>query len=374
MTPRSTLLPVSRLRATRTSLDDPDVAAAWQELQRDGHIDTPFLSWQWFSALRDVPELAAAIEIIACRRPDGTIAGLYPLEIVRLGVLRVAGIAGWQWAGPDHVDVVAAPDERDAVARAVLTELARGGWDVLNLDGLRPDAALATAAAEVLRRPRFLVRPTTPVNVNYVRLTGPVLSTHGRKQVRKELRRAEESGGGFSVVTDPQRFPALLDTMMELHQRRFGARSRVFSTEPRRRFHQLAAQRLGADGLVRIHELRVGDEAAAITYTLGWKGSLLFYSGGLRTDIGMTPGFSIRAAAMNAAAEDGYAEVDLLRGDHGYKDRFSTEVRPDLQVRVIRLTPRTVAEGTRRGVLAAARKARGLAEQLRRRGGKEASS
>jgi CelD/BcsL family acetyltransferase involved in cellulose biosynthesis len=264
------------------------------------------------------------------------------VERTRLDGLRVVGIAGWYWVGPDHSDVVAAPSDRPAVARAVLEALARSsGWDVLDLDGLAPAGALATAMDGAFAKPWFRARPDEELLVNYVPLDGEVLSTHGRKQVRKELRRAEAAGGGFSAVTEPERFPELLETMMDLHVARFGDRSRVFATPARRRFHHLAAQRLGADGLVRMHLLAVGDEAAAITYTLGWNGSLLFYSGGLRTDIGMTPGFSVRAAAMSAAAEAGYREVDLLRGDHGYKDRFSTVVRPDVRKRVVRLTRAT---------------------------------
>jgi hypothetical protein len=43
---------------------------------------------------------------------------------------------------------------------------------------------------------------------------------------------------------------------------------------------------------------------------------------------------------MLRAAEDGFAEADLLRGDHGYKDRFESIVRPDVRRRVTRISPR----------------------------------
>jgi CelD/BcsL family acetyltransferase involved in cellulose biosynthesis len=332
-----TIRGVSALTVSRVPLTDPGLEAAWTRLQGAGHVRTPFLSWQWVSALRDVPEAAGDTGVLVCRRGD-EVVGLLPLERTRLDGRRVLGLAGWYWVGPDHTDVVAAPADRAEVARAMLAEVARTpGWDVLDLDGLAPDGALAGAVDEVFGRPRFVVRPTEELPIAYVGLAGEILSGHGRKQVRKEIRKAEAAGGGFAVVTDPAEFPALLDAMMDLHIARFGERSRVFATAERRRFHQLAAARLGAAGLVRMHRLAVGDEPAAITYTLVWDGSVLFYSGGLRTDLGMTPGFSVRAAAMLAAAEAGYEVADLMRGDHGYKERFRAEVRSDVRRRVARV-------------------------------------
>jgi CelD/BcsL family acetyltransferase involved in cellulose biosynthesis len=147
---------------------------------------------------------------------------------------------------------------------------------------------------------------------------------------------------------------------------RFGDRSRVFATPERRRFHQLAAARLGAAGLVRMHRLAVGDEPAAITYTLVWDGSVLFYSGGLRTDIGMTPGFSVRGAAMLAAAEAGYGVADLMRGDHGYKERFRAEVRSDVRRRVARVNAALARSAAVRVAQVVIDRARGQLNRLRR--------
>jgi CelD/BcsL family acetyltransferase involved in cellulose biosynthesis len=339
---------VLTLEVGRCRLDDPALAAAWAGLQADGHVPSVFLTWQWYSALRDVPELARGIEVLVAQR-DGKIVGLLPVELVRSGPLRVLGVAGWNWSTPDHLDVVAAPRQRAAVARALLGALReRRDWDVLDLDGLQAAGALATAAAEVFRAPRFLLRAPEELPITYVPLDGRIVSTHARKQVRKELRRAERGGGGFSVITEPERFPPLLQAMMQLHNNRFETASQVFATPARRRFHLLAAQRLGEAGLVRMHRLAVEGGDAAITYCLVWRDSVLFYSGGLRGDLGLTPGFAVRVSAMLAAAEAGFTEADLLRGQHGYKDRFSTVVRTDVRYRVLRPSVRIAATGAAR--------------------------
>jgi hypothetical protein len=331
---------VADLVVTARPLADPAVEAGWRRLQAAGHVPTPFLSWEWASALRDVPEVSGDVVVLTVRAGD-ELVGLLPVERVRdARGLRVVGVAGRSWLAPDHSDVVAAPADRPAVARAVLDRLARDhSWHELDLDGLCPDGGLAGAVDEVFRQARFVVREPESVPVAYVSLRGPMVSNHARKQVRKELRQAEASGGGFDVVTEAERFPPLLEEMMRLHAARFGDRSQVFATPQRRRFHLLAAQRLGAAGLVRVNRLRVDSVDAAITYHLVWGDRVLFYSGGLRTDRGRTPGFSVRVLAMLGAAEAGFAEADLLRGDHGYKDRFESVVRPDVRRRVSRISP-----------------------------------
>ena len=349
---------MSTLHVEAVPLDHAALEKAWIRFQEAGHVPTPFLSWQWISALRDVPEASGDMIVLVAR--EGTeIVGLLPVERTRdQRGLYVTGMAGRSWLGPDHSDVVAPPEHRPAVARALLGQLARTSrWDVLDLNGLRADGALAAAVPAVFRSPPFVRRAPQDVPISYVPLDGPIVSSHARKQVRKELRKAEASGGGFEVVIEPARFPPLLEEMMRLHTERFGSRSQVFATQVRRRFHHLAAQRLGAVGAVRMNVLVVDGAAAAITYHLAWDGKVLFYSGGLRPDLGRTPGFSVRVSAMLAAAEAGYAEADLLRGGHDYKDRFESVVRADVHAQVLRPTGRlavaAAASAARRGRAAA---------------------
>lgn len=351
------------LEVVRGGLGDPAVEAAWRGLQAAGHVPSPFLSWQWYSAMRDVPELAGRVEVLMARRAGRTV-GLLPVERVRSGPLRVLGVAGWTWLAPDHLDVVAAAGHRPAVAGALLGALReRRDWDMLDMDGLQPAGGLDLAVPEVFGSRRFLLRAPEDVPVSYVPLRGSIVSSHARKKVRKELRRAEESGGGFAVVTEPDQFPPLLEQMMRFHNSRFQAASQVFATPARQRFHLLAAGRLGASGLARMHCLNIGETYAAINYCLVWETRMLFYSSGLRSDLGINPGFSVRVSAMLAAAEDGFTEVDLLRGDHGHKERFTSIVRTDVRHRVVRPSVRVASTG----ILRAGRRAIGLLAAAGRR-------
>ena len=53
---------------------------------------------------------------------------------------------------------------------------------------------------------------------------------------------------------------------MDLHNRRFGVVSEVFSTAARRRFHLLAAERMAEAGLARIYRLVVDGANAGLQY------------------------------------------------------------------------------------------------------------
>lgn len=324
---------------------DPAVRAFWRELQGKGEIGSPFLSWQWFSALADQPDLAGGVRVLAARDPSRLI-GLLPLEWVRgARGLRTLGSPGWRWLAPDHLDVVATARHRPVVARAVAGHLAgRRDWDVLDLDGLDSEGCLAEAARGLLRPPRLLPREPEPVVAPYVDLRErPVASRKLRSQLRRTMREAEAAGGGFSTERDPGRVVTLLDELMRLHNARLGGVSAVFATPARRRFHRLAARRMAEAGHARVYRLATGSASAGLGYAFSWGDRLLFYAMGIDPGAALSPGMTLVGQALAEAAGEGFAEFDLLRGDEAYKLRLATGVRSDVRLRVVRPTARTLA-------------------------------
>ncbi|CAN5254537.1 GNAT family N-acetyltransferase [soil metagenome] len=337
---------------------DPAVRAVWCGLQERGGVSSPFLSWEWFSALADQPDLARAVRVLVVRDASRPI-GLLPLEWARSARgLRTVGIPGWRWLAPDHLDVVATAGHRRVVAQALTDHLAgRRDWDVLDLEGLDSEGSLATAVRGLLRPPRFLPRGPEPVTAPYVDLRSRprerlVTSRKLRSQVRRTLREAEAAGGGLSTERDPGRVEALVDELMRLHNARLGAVSEVFATSARRRFHRLAARRLAGAGHARVYRLATGSGSAGLGYALSWDDRLLFYAMGIDPGAALSPGMTLVGQALAGAADEGFAELDLLRGEEAYKLRLATGVRRDVRLRVLRPSPRTLAAA---GVAVAAR-------------------
>lgn len=335
------------------SLDHPYLLPEWRALQSAGHVQSPFLTWQWAQALATVPEVSSDIRVLWVTDRARTL-GLLPIEYWRgSDGLHVLGMAGGQWLAADHVDVVAAPTDRRSVATAVARYVARTrSWDLLDWEGLTRDGELAVVL-DRLRPPRFLRLPDREVPSPYVDLRPRepavlISSRNLRQQVGRGLRVAERGGGGLRVSTTASEVVTGLDALMSLHNERFRETSQVFATPERRRFHFEAAARLAEDSMARVYRLEVDGQDAALLYAFGLGERLYYYSMGMRPELGLSPGRTLLGQTVLAAAAEGLAEFDLLRGEHTFKVRFASGSRSDLQVRLLRPTPRSLASAGRR--------------------------
>lgn len=338
----------TRTAATVRSVapDDPAVEPTWRRLQAAGGVAAPFSSWEWFAALTAEPATGADVRVLVV--DDGTAPiGLLPYERTRdHRGLRSLQPPGAGWLAPDHVEVVAAPTDRSVVAHRAAAHVARmAGHDAVDFAGL-DDGALARALDAHLRPPRHLRLPEQRNVLPVVDLTGRppdrLLSKNSRKQTRRALRDAERAGGGFEVHTDPDAVAAHLPELMDLHDARFGAESEIYTGPARRRFHLRAARSLASRGAVRLYRLAGDGHSLALLYALAHGDRIMAYGGGIRPASG-TPGHALTALAMMSAAEEGFAVLDLLRGDSDWKRRFATGEAHDRHVHRLVVRPAAVA-------------------------------
>jgi CelD/BcsL family acetyltransferase involved in cellulose biosynthesis len=313
-----------------------------------GCAGNPFTSWQWFSAMAASAPPGSRLRV-ACAFDGDDVIGLLPLEWTTgpLGACTLR-LPGSSWLGLDHMDLVAHPAWGARAAGAIWQAIRHAaGWDVLDLDALYGGAHLAYAASGASGRPGILRRRSAESVCPYVDLRpagAQVIRSSGlRQQVRRGLRAAERAGGGFSVAREPAEAVALLDELMTMHNSRFGATSQAFSTPHRRAFHTEACRRLAAVGQARIYRLAVGDESAALLYALVADDRLYYYSLGFDERVEGSPGRTLLGLTAMDAADEGFRELDLLRGDHGFKQRLATAERRDVSIRLWRATPRGAA-------------------------------
>ncbi|MFV8165934.1 GNAT family N-acetyltransferase [Mycobacterium sp. 134] len=343
--------PVPSLSVDRMRLNDSALASAWTALQDRGAVSTPFLSHQWYGAMAEFPSLIASAEALVCRRGDAII-GLLPVETTVQDGLRTLGVAGWHWFTPDHLDIVAAPEDRHEVAQHIATHVAgRCDWDALDFDALAEGSPLSPALRTALRLPRFVVRPDEAVPIRSRKVAvgeGLPFGKWSRKRLRRTLRLIEQQGGTLEWVSDPDQVPGLLDALMSLHRSRFGDRSTVFATPDRRGFHRIAARAMSGAGAARIARLKVGDVDAALMYVLSWRSTAYLYSSGLQPEILQSAGSVLRDWVLTEAASEGFYTVDFLRGDQGWKDHLADTVSQDTRVRAVRPTLRVLATGIER--------------------------
>jgi CelD/BcsL family acetyltransferase involved in cellulose biosynthesis len=149
-------------------------------------------------------------------------------------------------------------------------------------------------------------------------------SRNFRQQVRRFPRKVAELGRvSYRLATDPERLPQDLDTLFQLHQRRWGNAATAFLRAAP--FHREFAAQALRQGWLRLWFLEIDGRPVAADYGFRFAGAESAYQSGRDPGLRQQPiGFLLLAHVVREALTDGMREFRLLRGGHGYKERFAT--------------------------------------------------
>jgi CelD/BcsL family acetyltransferase involved in cellulose biosynthesis len=304
-----------------TSLDAVP-PADWARLAGDaGHVfATPeWLTTWWRSYGAGSPALIGLV------RREGELVAILPLSVWwRRGVpvLRFIG------HGPsDQLGPICGPLTDPALASAVSS-----GFAAIPLHRFVLLADLVPAADGLGRLigGRTLYTDESPLLrfedeswEDFLRSRGP----NFRQQVRRFPRKLSEVGPvSYRLVSDPARLDRDLDTLFDLHRRRWeGAETPFLRGEA---FHREFAARALERGWLRLWFLEVDGRAVAALYGFCVNGIESAYQGGRNPSLARHPlGFILIAHAVQHALGDGMREYHLLRGGERYKARFANTAR-----------------------------------------------
>jgi CelD/BcsL family acetyltransferase involved in cellulose biosynthesis len=293
----------------------------WARLQRTH--DNVFGTWEWASAWWQTSGGSARPLVYAVRVPRRGVVALLPLYVafdrgVRL--LRFVGHGTGDQLGP-----ICAPADRPLAAEALrrLTQ-SLGPRYVLLAEGLRGDEGWESALGG-----RLLARASFPIMTLHDESWDAWLngkSGHFRRAARRyERALIRDHGLTFKRVTDPAELEAGLDALVRLHRARWGSRSAVFESPPRRAFYArwfpLALER----DWLRLWLADAGGSTVAAWVGFRYGGVESYYQGGRdpawdRTSVGLV----LLLHTIREALADGVGEYRFLRGDEPYKRRLQT--------------------------------------------------
>lgn len=310
---------------------------AWDALVERQPLPSPFQRSWWLEAV--APDDTTYALVVSGERLLGGLA---------LGRRRL----GWYGAPgpvvlcPDHLDALAEPGAEATVVAALSGWLAQGPR-LLDVRGLVPGSLLERAtgvAAEPADR-----APYQPLDGTY--LDGR--SASFRRNVRRGARRLEELGLTHRRV-GPDEVPAALADFRALHDAR-GDRGALLSELDRLESAVVAGARRGE---ARVDVLG-GERTVAVTIGFEVAGRLSLYQVARSTEREHgSAGTVLLASVIEDAARAGCHEVDLLRGDEGYKSSFADHERGVGRLRAARgrrATARLRAEDVARTVSATLR-------------------
>ncbi len=181
-----------------------------------------------------------------------------------------------------------------------------------------------------------------------------------RQQVRRFPRKLAELGTvSYRLTSDPLTLDRDLDTLFDLHRRRWDGANTPFLLAAG--LHRDIAASALRRGWLRLWFLQINRKPVAAYYGFRVSGVEMAYQGGRDPTLAKYPlGFVLLSHAMREAITDGIREYHLLRGGEVYKARFANT---DLG-----LETSAVARGVdARLVLAAASALRGHSLGIRRR-------
>lgn len=304
---------------------------AWDDLAERSPQSEPFVHSVWLKPWLHHLGHRTALHVVLIWDAEDRLVGGLPLVRTRRppGVLEVCGARS---VAPDHFAPLADPDHSAAVHELIIDHLVSARpSQLLNLESVAEGGFLASLSST---RPTLL-RPSACPQVTLPRDWTTYLAGRGgnlRSQLSRSRRKLEALGVRHELVAGQ---PEVAETMHWLLRtntayRESRGESSAFSDPRVESFHQAVAAELLAMGRLRLHRLVVGDRIIAATYCIRWSDRVLFYNTAYDVDWApLGPGTLVLAESIRSAIEEGASTFDLLRGDHGYKDRFMTHVRSD---------------------------------------------
>jgi len=303
-----------------------------------------FLTWEWVSAWWRHYGQGNSLYVLAVRESGGRLVGLAPWMQVedRWGSLSLRRLSflGAGIVYPAHLDILARPEDRQAVASAVVAwlEARQEDWDLLDLFSLAQDSALGSALA--VADGHFAEGAT--MTCLYIPLPGDwnsymmdALSAKQRKNLRQDRRRLERDYPGQVVlerVTGADELQAALTELKALHLKRWSSQGQATPFEKPRfvDFHRDVAGQALERGWLRFYRLRVANQTIALNYAFRHGDVVYGYQKAFDPDWGKYgPGQVLQAHLIEEAIGEGVREIDMLHGAQGYKSRWTDHSRAD---------------------------------------------
>ncbi|MBE0680400.1 MAG: GNAT family N-acetyltransferase [Anaerolineales bacterium] len=319
----------------------------WNGLLKDSVSDTPFLRHEyqhgWWEQHGGSEWQDAQLVLVSAREGDKLI-GIAPLFIAEYegkpALLLIGSIEI-----SDYLDLIVRLDDHARFIAGLLDFLASSfadNWSSLDWYNL-PDSSPTLAALKMEAESRGwthheeIYRPTPRIALNgdFEEYLSRVEKKQ-RHEIRRKLRRAEESGRGvrwfISDMADPE---AEIDSFLGLMEHDQGKAG--FLHEPMRAQMRAVIRAAHENGWLWLAFLEADGQRIAASLNFDYGNKLWGYNAGVnRAFMDLSPGWVLLTFILQWCCENGRIEFDFMRGDEEYKYRFGAVNKYVMRARLIR--------------------------------------
>ncbi len=328
-----------------------EIAPAWRELLRSSASETLFLTPEWMSAWWSAYGHGRSSVVVVARR-GRAIVGILPLQIAEeryrgrlpIRALRFLGDGTYD---SDYLDFIVPRGDEPEVLPAFWAWLRRGAgplrYDVARwyeIPTSSPHYALARSLAArggALLSEQRIGCVSVALPDSWEEYLGS-LRPRMRTKIRS-LRRDLEADHATTVAacTDESELDETLDSLFDLHQRRWATRGEpgALRGQEKRRFYGALGRILLRQGWLDLHTLVVNGAPVAHQFSGRYRGTVYLLQEGYDPEWEpMGVGNVLRAMVMERLIQEGVRTYDFLGGVSQHKLSWGGTVRESARLTV----------------------------------------
>lgn len=325
------------------------IQVEWNELFDKSPYSSPPLHFDWLRGWWRIygPKYGKGGLRIITVWNESQLIGVFPLYICRgkcgLRTLRFisTGEDEYEETCPDYMNILCMHEDEINVATTIWNEIAKIGWDHLELLDIPPDSPLFhVQAVQTFSRGTCAVANLADGFETYVGR----LKTSTRSRTRQILKEAKLDSVKFEII-EKSGINLAFDNLMRLHQDRWieAGKLGVFAAPRFVDFHRGLLKYWVPVGRAVLAQLSVENEPIAVFYAFINNNKCDFYQCGINrySSPVKNPGKLGHLLLKKAVSEIGVIEFDFLRGSSFHKQQFATGEKKLVGLRIWRRTPRT---------------------------------
>lgn len=305
----------------------------WNSLLSESVSDTPFLRHEyqrtWWEH-RGGGEWKQAELVLVSARENGSLLGIAPLFLAEYEGRPSLLLAG-SIEISDYLDLIVRQADHARFLSGLLDFLAStltDKWRSVDWYNLPDSTTTLTALKEEASKRGWthleeMYRPTPRIalNGNFEEYLSRVEKKQ-RHEIRRKIRRAEESGRGVRwVISDMVDVEAEIDSFLSLMEQDQGKAG--FLQKDMRAQMRAVIRTAYEHGWLWLAFLEADGQRIAAALNFDYNGKLWGYNAGVnRAFMDLSPGWVLLGYVLQWACENKRCEFDFMRGDEEYKYRF----------------------------------------------------